>query len=110
LETERRPRELLDLLLSIERGMGRKRGERWGPRIIDLDILFYGEEILEEEGLQIPHPRLHERKFVLIPLHDLAPHREHPLLKKTVSQMLSELKAEERVLPIAEESAKICTV
>ena len=74
-----------------------------------MDILFYGDEILEEEGLQIPHPRLHERKFVLTPLQDLAPHREHPLLRKTVSQMVSELKADEKVFPISEESNKTCT-
>jgi 2-amino-4-hydroxy-6-hydroxymethyldihydropteridine diphosphokinase len=78
--------------------------------VIDLDILFYGAEVLNEGGLQIPHPRLHERRFVLIPLRDIAPHLEHPLLAKTVSQIISELPEEEKVLPILERGQGPCPV
>jgi 2-amino-4-hydroxy-6-hydroxymethyldihydropteridine diphosphokinase len=73
LETELAPRELLDVLLAVERRLGRERRERWGPRTIDLDLLLYGNEVIDEDGLEIPHPRLHERRFVLEPLADLAP-------------------------------------
>jgi 2-amino-4-hydroxy-6-hydroxymethyldihydropteridine diphosphokinase len=73
LETELAPRELLDVLLAAERRLGRERGKRWGPRTIDLDLLLYGDEVIDETGLTIPHPRLHERRFVLEPLADLAP-------------------------------------
>ena len=73
LETELAPRELLDVLLAVERRLGRERRERWGPRTIDLDLLLYGNEVIDEDGLKIPHPRLHERRFVLEPLADLAP-------------------------------------
>jgi 2-amino-4-hydroxy-6-hydroxymethyldihydropteridine diphosphokinase len=73
LETELAPRELLDGLLAVERRLGRERGKRWGPRTIDLDLLLYGDEVIDQTGLTIPHPRLHERRFVLEPLAELAP-------------------------------------
>lgn len=74
LETTLGPRELLDRLLGIERSLGRVRtGERWGPRTLDLDLLLYGGAVLDEPGLTLPHPLLHERRFVLEPLHELAP-------------------------------------
>jgi 2-amino-4-hydroxy-6-hydroxymethyldihydropteridine diphosphokinase len=73
LETDFSPRELLDALLAVERELGRERRERWGPRTIDLDLLLYGEETIDEPGLTIPHPRLHERRFALEPLLDLDP-------------------------------------
>ena len=73
VETELSPRELLDSLLAVERRLGRERRERWGPRTIDLDLLLYGGEELEEPGLTVPHPLLHERRFVLEPLAELAP-------------------------------------
>ena len=110
VETSLGPEDLLEFLLSLEKKMGRIRGEQWGPRVIDLDILFYGEEVIEEEGLQIPHPRLHERRFVLIPLTEISPDLKHPRLGKTVSQILSELEGEEKVLPLQEGNTKICTV
>jgi 2-amino-4-hydroxy-6-hydroxymethyldihydropteridine diphosphokinase len=73
------PRELLDALLAIERAHGRVRdGERWGPRVIDLDILVYGDARIDEPGLHVPHPHLGERAFVLLPLADLAPDLEIP--------------------------------
>jgi len=110
VETSFRPRELMECLLKIERGMGREREERWGPRVIDLDILFYGGEVVREEDLQIPHPRLHERRFVLIPLNDLAPDLYHPLLAKTISQILSELKEEKKVVLYSEAGPRPCPV
>ena len=109
LDTSLPPRELMAFLLSIEDKMGRIRGERWGPRIIDLDILLYDGEEFKEEGLEIPHPRLHERKFVLVPLKEIAPDLKHPVLKKTISEILAELKEGEKVIPLEEGSAKICT-
>jgi 2-amino-4-hydroxy-6-hydroxymethyldihydropteridine diphosphokinase len=73
VETELAPRELLDRLLDIERRMGRVRRERFGPRTIDLDLLLCGDEVVEEPGLTVPHPRLKERRFALEPLSDLDP-------------------------------------
>ena len=74
LDTELPPRVLLELLLEVERQLGRKRsGPRYGPRTIDLDLLLYGDEVIDEPGLTVPHPRLHERRFVLEPLAELAP-------------------------------------
>ena len=93
LEPEIGPCELLSLLLDIEQKMGRVRKERWGPRVIDLDLLFYGGMIIGEGGLEVPHPRLHERRFVLAPLAEIAPGFVHPVLKKTVSELLAGLPA-----------------
>jgi 2-amino-4-hydroxy-6-hydroxymethyldihydropteridine diphosphokinase len=74
LETDLPPRALLDRLLEIERELGRTRdGPRYGPRLIDLDLLLYGDELIDEPGLTVPHPRLHERKFALEPLAELDP-------------------------------------
>jgi 2-amino-4-hydroxy-6-hydroxymethyldihydropteridine diphosphokinase len=74
LETDLAPRELLDALLAIERDAGRERdATRWGPRVLDLDILSYGERVIDEPGLHLPHPHLHERAFVLMPLAEVAP-------------------------------------
>jgi 2-amino-4-hydroxy-6-hydroxymethyldihydropteridine diphosphokinase len=74
VDTELGPRALLDLLLAVERELGRTReGPRFGPRTIDLDLLLYGDEIVDEPGLAVPHPRLHERRFALEPLAELGP-------------------------------------
>ena len=79
LETDLAPRDLLDVLLGVERTLGRNRaGPRWGPRTIDLDLLVYGAEVVDEPGLRVPHPRLAERRFVLEPLADLDPGLEIP--------------------------------
>lgn len=91
LETELHPRELLDVLLDVERRLGRVRdGTRWGPRVVDLDLLLYDEEIVDEPGLRIPHPRLHERRFVLEPLAELDPGLAVPG-EGTVSALLAHL-------------------
>ena len=73
VETELSARELLDALLAVERALGRERRERWGPRTIDLDLLLFGTETIDEPGLTVPHPRLHERRFALEPLAELDP-------------------------------------
>jgi 2-amino-4-hydroxy-6-hydroxymethyldihydropteridine diphosphokinase len=78
VETRLAPRALLDLMLEIERSLGRARKERWGPRLVDLDLLVYGDEVVDEPGLDVPHPRLHERRFVLEPLAELDPELEIP--------------------------------
>ena len=91
VETILHPIPLLHRLKKIEAEMGRETTFRNGPRLIDLDILFYGQEIVEGELLQIPHPRLQERAFVLIPLNDLAPDFIHPVLQESVSEMLAKV-------------------
>lgn len=78
LETSLGARELLDLLLETEHSLGRIRGERWGPRTVDLDLLLYGAETIDEPGLRVPHPHLAERRFALEPLADLDPELEIP--------------------------------
>lgn len=91
------PRPFHAFLQGIEKGMGRKRIVKMGPRIIDLDILLYGTEIIDEAGLIIPHPRLHERGFVLVPLAELAPELRHPILQKTATELLESLKGKGEV-------------
>ena len=81
------PHRVLSSVKSVEREMGRQPGVRYGPRLIDVDILFYGGQTLEYPDLQIPHPRLHQRAFVLVPLTDLAPELSHPTLTLTVAQL-----------------------
>ena len=78
LDTSLSPRELLDRLLEIERELGRVRDVRWGPRVVDLDLLVYGDRQMDEPGLRVPHPRLHERRFALEPLAELDPDLEIP--------------------------------
>jgi 2-amino-4-hydroxy-6-hydroxymethyldihydropteridine diphosphokinase len=90
LETSLSARELLDLLLEVERTLGRVRDERWGPRLIDLDLLLYGAETIDEPGLDLPHPRLHERRFALEPLAELDPELVIPG-RGRVSALLSAL-------------------
>lgn len=85
------PRELMRGLLEVEQGMGRTRTIQGGPRVIDLDLLLFGDLVMEDADLRIPHPRLHERRFVLVPLCELAPHALHPVLKKEMADILMDL-------------------
>ena len=91
IHTEHEPRELLSVCLAIEASQGRVRGEKWGPRILDIDILFYGCHSINEEDLIIPHPESHKRLFVLIPMEEIAPNFEHPIEKQRISTMLHAL-------------------
>jgi len=90
-ETALMPMQLLAQTQRIERELGRKRTIAKGPRTIDIDILFYGESVIAGKRLQVPHPRLHERRFVLQPLADLAPDLRHPVMHRTVREMLAGL-------------------
>ena len=90
VDTSLTPENLLSNLLNIESLMGRVRKEKWGPRLIDLDLLFYDNLILNRELITIPHPEIHKRKFVLIPLSEIAGVYRHPTLKKTIKTLLSE--------------------
>jgi 2-amino-4-hydroxy-6-hydroxymethyldihydropteridine diphosphokinase len=100
VKTAYSPHTLLETLKVIEYEMGRKKGKRWGPRVIDLDILFYGQEIIDEETLGIPHPELHKRKFVLIPLNEIAPYVIHPAFGVSVQGLLGRLEDKSEVLPV----------
>lgn len=102
VDTSLPPRNLLHFLQGIEKAMGRIRKERFGPRIIDLDILLYGDRTCREEDLQIPHPRLAERRFVLAPLQDLAPDLLHPETGRRISELLAALPQREKVIPLPE--------
>jgi len=99
LETDFPAEELLKRLKAIEKAMGRKRvrGKRWGSRVIDLDILLSDQEIIEKRSLKVPHPEMHRRRFVLLPLAELAPHVIHPQLGQSVSALLATVKDEKRV-------------
>ena len=91
IETLLNPQQLLKNIAVIENKLGRKRDERWGSRTIDIDILFYGKTIVEESDLTIPHIRLHERRFTLMPLMEIAPYLVHPKLNKTISELFENL-------------------
>ncbi len=97
IETMLPPRELLRVCSAIESRMGRERTIHWGPRTIDLDILLYGDEVVNLPDLVVPHPRLAERRFVLVPLAEIASDVVHPVLNKSMLQLLRELKDPARV-------------
>jgi len=91
LETGRGPQELMKAILGIEREMGRKRVQNKGPRSIDIDILLFGETVVDSNEVTIPHPAMPQRRFVLEPLAEIAAEIRHPLRKKTIREMLAEL-------------------
>jgi len=91
VETEITARELLWQMLLIEKRMGRVRSRRWGPRPIDLDLLFVDDEIIDEPDLVVPHPEAHRRGFVLLPLHELDPDFRHPVTGETVRRMMQKV-------------------
>ena len=91
LETTQTPEQLLETLLAIEKEMGRLRPQRKGPRTIDIDVLLLGDAILDSPRLTIPHPAMHQRRFVLEPMAEIAPDACHPILKKTIRELLEEL-------------------
>lgn len=90
METILPPRELMNEILSIETKMGRQRKAKWEPRIIDIDILFYADRIVNEDGLVIPHPEMHKRKFVLEPLAEIVADFVHPVIENSVRELLAE--------------------
>ena len=95
IETALPPRELLRLLKEIEKTIGRRESVRWGPREIDLDLLLYDQLCLEDSDITIPHPRMHQRDFVLRPLADIAADAVHPVFGKSVAELLATLSEEE---------------
>ena len=97
LETSASPARLIEQLIEIEKGMGRERIQRKGPRTIDLDILLFGDQIVNTERLTIPHPAMQHRRFVLEPLAEIAPEVMHPVWKRTVRELLKQLPAGQSV-------------
>ncbi|HDY68953.1 MAG TPA: 2-amino-4-hydroxy-6-hydroxymethyldihydropteridine diphosphokinase [Candidatus Scalindua sp.] len=92
LDTEIEPQSLLEEFKGIELELGRKPGTRWGPRVIDIDILLYGSKVINDSNLKIPHESMHKRIFVLEPLCEISPDFKHPVLRKTIFELLKDLK------------------
>lgn len=92
IQTQMPPHELLITVLNIELLLGRQREELWGARTMDIDILFYGDEVINQPNLIVPHPQLHNRRFTLEPLNEIAPQLFHPVLRKTINQLKNQLK------------------
>jgi 2-amino-4-hydroxy-6-hydroxymethyldihydropteridine diphosphokinase len=98
LETGQAPRELLETLLTIESRLGRERTVKWGPRTMDLDILFFDDRVIQEVDLVIPHPELEKRRFVLDPLSEIAPDLIHPVIEKTIRELKEALETGEQAI------------
>ncbi len=106
IETNLKPEELLKFFHSIEKSLGRKKTIKNGPRTMDLDILFYGDQIIKTKRLDVPHPRLHGRMFVLMPLDELCPDFMHPKLKKSVRFLKDNLKGKDAVILLEKQKFK----
>ena len=100
-ETEKMPRQLISAILNLEQSMGRQRKQKKGPRTIDIDVLLFGSSIIEIPSLTVPHPRLHERRFVLEPLAEIAADARHPVFKRTARELRDALPAGQTVKKIA---------
>jgi 2-amino-4-hydroxy-6-hydroxymethyldihydropteridine diphosphokinase len=98
-ETNLLPPQLMHTLLDIERDLGRRRRVPRGPRFIDMDILFYEDRVVSTDQLEIPHPRMAERRFVLVPFAEIAPDVRHPVFKKTIAELLAETPDRSEVRP-----------
>lgn len=98
-ETDLLPPQLMHTLLDIERALGRRRRVLRGPRFIDMDILFYEDRVVSSEQLEIPHPRMAERRFVLVPFVEIAPEARHPVFKKTIAELLADTPDRSEVRP-----------
>ena len=101
IETTLEPEAVLVHTQGIEQELGRIRREKWGARVIDIDILYYNDRVIQSETLTIPHPYLHKRRFTLVPLAEIAPGFVHPLLQKTTTELLAECEDPGEVLPLA---------
>lgn len=99
LQTSLAPERLLKLCQSVEQKVGRLPSEKWGPREIDIDILLYGDQALNLPDLRVPHPHMHERRFILVPLVEIAPSLRNPISHKTFEQILQELDDQSHVKP-----------
>ncbi len=105
IDTDLSPHELLTEINSIEQKLGRVREEKWGPRTIDLDIIFYDDIVVEDKDLEIPHPRAHLRRFVLEPLCEIAPEFIHPIYKLSARDLLNNIDDNKRVVRLDESTA-----
>lgn len=101
--TDLNAEELLEVCQQAEKALGRRSKGDKTPRTIDIDILLYGDKVIQKPALQIPHPRMHLRRFVLEPLKEIAPSKIHPVLKKTISQLLKELRDSSKVIKFRED-------
>jgi 2-amino-4-hydroxy-6-hydroxymethyldihydropteridine diphosphokinase len=101
LDTEKMPRQLISAILGLEQSMGRQRKQKKGPRIIDIDILLFGSSVIEIPSLTIPHPKLHERRFVLEPLAEIAPDARHPVFKRSTRELRDALPPGQTVKKLA---------
>jgi len=104
LDTEKMPRQLIAAILSLEQEMGRQRKQGKAPRTIDIDVLLFGSSIIKIPSLTIPHPRMHERRFVLEPLAEIAPDTRHPVFKRTIRELRDALPAGQTVKKLTERS------
>ncbi len=98
VDTKLNPLAVLQHALQIEKNMGRKRTEDWGPRVIDIDVLFYNQLVIDSDILKIPHPNLHNRNFILIPFLDIAPEFIHPIFKISIEELYQQSTDEQEVM------------